>query len=60
VQAVHWYRQAAVQGDADAQLNLAVRYAQGEGVEKDAVQAVHWRRQAAMQGHAAAHSRTSA
>jgi TPR repeat protein len=50
VQAVHWYRKAAEQGDASAQCNLGYMYQCGEGVEKDAVQAVHWYRKAAVQG----------
>ena len=33
---------AAEQGDAKAQFNLGVRYANGEGVPKDASQAVTW------------------
>ena len=35
-QAVHWYTKAAEQGDADAQQNLSVMYARGEGVARDA------------------------
>ena len=41
-------------GDADAQYNLGVMYATGDGVPKDAVQAVSWYRKAAEQGHALA------
>jgi TPR repeat protein len=54
VQAVHWYRKAAEQGYAAAQLNLGLVYAEGEGVAKDAVQAVRWYRKAAVQGVAPA------
>ena len=52
VKAVKWYRKAALRGDADAQFNLGVCYAKGEGVEKDEVEAVKWYRKAALQGHA--------
>ncbi len=53
-QAVYWYRKAAEQGDAAAQYNLGVRYANGRGVAKDDVQAVYWYRKAAEQGLAIA------
>ncbi|PKP78978.1 MAG: hypothetical protein CVT81_01420 [Alphaproteobacteria bacterium HGW-Alphaproteobacteria-3] len=39
-EAVRWYRLAAAQGDADAQNNLGVMYAEGQGVPRDNV-AVH-------------------
>ncbi len=39
-------------GDAGAQFNLGVMYANGEGVVKDQVQAVKWYRKAAEQGYA--------
>ena len=45
-EAVRWYRLAAEQGDATAQFNLGVMYANGE--------AVRWYRLAAEQGYAAA------
>ena len=51
-QAVAWYRKAAAQGDADAQYNLGVSYANGEGVPKNAAQAVTWCQKAAAQGQA--------
>jgi TPR repeat protein len=35
VQAVHWYRKAAVQGHAQAKRNLGVMYGRGDGVKKD-------------------------
>ena len=41
-------------GIAEAQFNLGVMYAEGEGVPKDAVQAVSWYRKAAEQGLARA------
>jgi len=42
----------AEQGDADAQNNLGVRYATGEGVTQDKVEAAKWYRKAAEQGNA--------
>ncbi len=41
-QAVHYYEQAAKQGDAKAQFNLGLMYAEGQGVSQDYKQAVHW------------------
>ena len=46
--------QAAEQGDAQAQFNLGVVYANGRGVRQDDAEAVRWYRQAAAQGFAAA------
>ena len=34
-EAVRWFRMAAEQGDAEAQYNLGLSYANGEGVAKD-------------------------
>ena len=45
-------RQAAEQGDATAQYNLGVMYANGRGVPKDDTEAVRWYRLAAEQGQA--------
>ena len=45
------YRQAADQGEADAQYNLGLCYYKGEGVRKDQAEAVKWFRKAAEQGH---------
>ena len=53
-EAVKWYRQAAAQGDAQAQYNLAVAYDEGEGVTQNKEEAVKWYRQAAAQGIAQA------
>ena len=44
------YRKAAKQGDADAQYNLGVLYADGRGVRQDHAEAVRWYRKAAEQG----------
>ena len=55
-EALKWYRLAADQGDADAQLNLGGMYARGEGVPQDYREALKWYRLAADQGHADAQS----
>ena len=55
-EAVRWYRLAADQGNAGAQLNLGFMYASGEGVLKDEAEAVRWYRLAADQGNARAQS----
>ena len=52
--AVQWYRHAAEQGNAEAQSNLGVMYAKGEGVPQDYKMAVQWYRRAAEQGNASA------
>ena len=46
--------QAAEQGNADAQFNLGLMYANGQGVRQDDAQAVQWYRKAAEQGDAQA------
>ena len=46
----------AEKGDAVAQYNLGIRYADGQGVEKDDVEAVKWYRKAAEQNVASAQS----
>ncbi len=48
--AVKWYRRAAEQGDARAQYNLGLLYANGEGVPQDFVQAHLWYSLAATRG----------
>ena len=53
--AAKWYRKAADQGYATAQLNLGYMYGKGLGVLKDAAEEVNWYRKAADQGHAKAH-----
>jgi TPR repeat protein len=50
VEAVKWYRKAAEQNYADAQLNLGRCYVQGEGVAEDLVEAYKWLLLAARQG----------
>lgn len=55
VQAAKWYRQAAEQGYAPAQFNLACCYEHGQGVARDYFkQAKAWYLKAAEQGHALA------
>lgn len=46
-----WYRKAAEQGDADAQIEIGWMYHNGNGVLKDFAQAIDWYRNAAEQGH---------
>ena len=48
--AVKWYRLAAEQGDAIAQLNLGNAYARGQGVIQDNVYAHMWMNIAASSG----------
>ena len=47
-------RIAAERGDADAQYNLGMMYADGRGVPQDDTTAVEWFQKAAEQGHALA------
>ena len=47
-------RKAAEQGNADAQYDFGVLYADGEGVPSDSAEAAKWYRKAAEQGHAQA------
>ena len=49
-QAAGWFRKAATQGNADAQLSLAMMYAAGVSVEQDYSQAERWCRRAAERG----------
>jgi len=41
----------AIEGDADAQHSVGIKYDEGYGVAKDQVQAAMWWRKAAEQGH---------
>ncbi len=47
---VNWFRKAAVQGYANAQLQLGASYAAGQGVLQDLKEAKKWLRLAAKQG----------
>jgi TPR repeat protein len=53
-EAARWFRLAAEQGDASAQVNLGVMYAHGRGVPHDDKEAAKWYRLAAEQGRASA------
>src|SRR2546430_722208 len=48
-EAVKWFRKAAEQNVADAQFNLGVCYANGQGVPEDDAESVKWFRKAAEQ-----------
>lgn len=48
---VTWFRRAADQGDAWAQLELGNLYNEGHGVEQDDHEAIKWRLRAAEQGN---------
>jgi TPR repeat protein len=39
-------------GDAEAQIQIGIMYAEGNGIPKDATKAIEWLQKAAMQGHA--------
>jgi TPR repeat protein len=49
-QAIYWWKQAALQGNAASQSSLGNCYSNGQGVEKDEEEAVYWWRKAASQG----------
>ncbi len=53
-EAVKWYRKAAEQGYALAQVKLGGMYGSGRGVPQDHKEAIKWCRKAAMQGNARA------
>ncbi|MGB7369299.1 MAG: sel1 repeat family protein, partial [Methylovirgula sp.] len=50
--ALRLWRSLADQGNADAQYNLGVMYANGQGVPQDYAEAAKWYRLAADQGNA--------
>ena len=50
-ESVKWYRMAAEQGDAYAQINLGFMYWKGEGVTQDHKESARWYRMAALQNH---------
>lgn len=52
--ALHEWEQLAKKGNAAAQYNLGLLYANGQGVPKDDAQARQWYEKAALQGHAEA------
>jgi TPR repeat protein len=53
-EAAAWYRKAADQANAPAQIHLAELYRDGRGVARDMAQALDWYRKAAEQGDAGA------
>ncbi len=53
-EAAKWFRRAAEQGYARAQLNLGILYHDGDGMPQDDKEAVRWARLAAEQGFAPA------
>ena len=55
--AIYWFSIAAEQGSAEAQFNLGIMYANGEGVRKDNKAALEWFTLAAEQGHSDAQKR---
>jgi TPR repeat protein len=50
IEAVKWYRLAALQGNSQAQSNLGLMFAKGNGVTQDNVRAHMWWNIAAAQG----------
>ena len=53
-EAMRWFRKAAEQGNAEAQVYLGFMYQNGRGVKRDDREAVRWHRKAAEQGEARA------
>jgi TPR repeat protein len=53
-EAMHWYRIAADQGSAAAQVSVGAMYENGLGVKRDYAEALRWYREAADQGYTAA------
>ena len=51
-EALKWFREAADQGNSDAQRQLGLMYYDGIGVSKDYGEAFKWLQKAASQGHA--------
>ena len=52
LEAVKWYRMAAEQGLAEAQMNLGFMVENGRGAQQNSSEAVVWYRRAAKQGEA--------
>src|SRR6266498_326708 len=49
--AFYWHRNAAENGDIEAQYNLASLYYEGKGTEKNLEKAFYWYQKAAKNGH---------
>ncbi len=58
--AARWYRKAADAGNGYGQMNLALLYVSGLGVERDPVQARHWLEEAQANGFDAVDPRLKA
>lgn len=58
-QALQWIQAAAANGQADAQLKLAQRHLEGQGLKKDSQKAFYWFEQAATNGNAYAQMQTA-
>jgi len=56
-EAVKWYRQAAVAGNALAMLCVGFVHETGDGVKRDEAEALKWYRQAKAAGHPGANAR---
>jgi len=54
IEAVYWYRRAAMQGFAGGQNNFAIMYEQGLGIGRNKIKAAKWFRKAAEQQDASA------
>lgn len=50
MEGAYWLRQAAEQGNADAQFETGLCFLLGDGVEEDSKTALHWFLKAAAQG----------
>jgi TPR repeat protein len=51
VEALKWFRQAASNGNAQAEYNVGFMYSNGRGVRHNDEEAVRWFRQAARHGY---------
>ena len=54
VKSFEWYRKAALQGHAEAQLRLSLCYSLGKGVAEDGVLSSEWLQKSVEQGYAGA------
>jgi len=51
VEAMKWFRQAAANGNAQAEYNVGFMYANGRGVRRSDEEAIRWFRMAARHGY---------
>lgn len=54
LEAIEWYKRAAMGADATSQFRLGLMYARGLGIEQDQQEALLWMKKASRQGHPAA------